>query len=355
MILSQLTYAQSQPAGAPANVAVVTGAAGNRNANGGSTFVGNAGKYDINQVTQDNTAATLKIMDQNRITQDIDRAYLSDVANRLNAHLTKLSEYQKQLTILSQQSATEKFVALNDYMSLVNNVNQENQLLVNDINTQTLLTRESLPSYGTVEVGAMKSTVPTVGTLDMKPLTSRVDGLRSAVMDAMSKLTFPRMQSALGQPCSATHDVLTPTTALAGQNIRILTDDQIQEYSSTIQEKTGPSAGTKKALDNYADVTVNLINNFFNQHGSRNMVATGMIATTSLRRRSSVQSSISQAFMFRSYLRKQYKMYMGAIQTTDYPKMKAKFEVLKIQPMAQIATTMRRVAATNQNQCCRCV
>ena len=337
MVLAQSSLTYAQVSQLPVSqVTPVTGLGG------GGTFIGNAGKYDMNTITQDNTKIMGQIIEQIKDVQKIDRDYLLAVVERLNGHLQALANLKLQFTKLSQQSNTQSYVNIQDYLNLVNEINNRDQILRNEIQTQTLITRESLPSYGMAEAGGMKASVATVGNVEMKPVMVRVDGLRVQLINEMNNLQFSNIQTKLGQVVSIQKDALNPNL----QGIRILTEEEMQAKTNLIQEKLTLASATQKQANRYVDVTVTLILNFLGNYGVDEWLR--FRNDNDMAARNEAFEQIKDSFMRRSYLRRKYNVRLGAIQTMDYDKKIVNLEDFSYQPLWTALKSMRREAAATQ-------
>ncbi|MCB0384979.1 MAG: hypothetical protein KDD43_06270, partial [Bdellovibrionales bacterium] len=344
LLIASLTLAQSFPvyaetAASGLPVANVTPLAG---LGGGGTFVGNAGQYDINAVTQDNSRIAGDLIKQATDIQNIDREYLKSVVDRLNSQLQNLARLQKQFTELSQKSQVQSYIPLEDFLKLVNEINEASQILENDILTLASISRESLPSYNPLEIGNLKVSVSTVGNINFAPLMAKVDAQRVGILTAMNNTQFPNMQSRLGQAVAVTQSALTPN--LSG--IRILTEEEMQEKIDLVSLKLTWSKKTKQYANDMASIAVTQILNFIQDYGTGEWLR--WRSDNDSTAREAAFGQISQAFFMRSYLRRKYGVRLGAIQTVDYDKKLANLEDLTYQPMLQALKSLRREVAMTQ-------
>lgn len=308
----------------------------------GDTFIGAPGDYNMNQITQDNTRVMLEILKQTEKIQEIDRAYLMGVVERLNAHLADLIGYNVKFHELAQKAALE-YVDFQEYLTLLNKIRAKNEILETEILTQTLITRETLPSYDPLEFSGVNGRVPNYGNIDMSPVMTKVDAVRAKLIAEMNAVPFYNLVTPVGQRITITENALSPD--LRGLNI--LTAQQIQQYEDEIKELITLSRPTYQYQRNYTDRTVTLILNFVKSYGKDEWLR--FTNDNDGRARAEAFTQITDAFYRRSYLRKKYGIRMGAIQSRGYPKQIANVETFgfQLQPVKVALESLRREPAEN--------
>lgn len=311
--------------------------AGSRN---GSTFVGNAGKYDMNNISQDNTQIMLKVLDQNRDVQKADREFLLSTVARFNSHLKEIAELKIKFDQLSQKASLGT-VNFEEYLNLVNQIKAKNSILEVELATQTSISRESLPSYSAAAAGDAKASVSTYGNIDLSALTGKINNVRGSLLADINNSQFKFLLTPLGQTISVNANALSPDLS----KIAILSSDKIQELDEEIKLLTTMKRETKVYQQQFVDKSVTLINSFVESYGTSEWLRF-QDANDSDAMKISFKN-ITDAFYGRSYLRKKYGLRMGAIQTKGYPKSIANVERIgmALQPMKIALSSLRREAA----------
>jgi hypothetical protein len=319
---------------------------GGNTRNGVQVYPNTPGTFDLNHTQQDITSSMNQIQSQLNVTQGIDRAYLDDLRNRLNNHLAKLTDlvYGNQdkvgLQSLANQQAT-RLINLTEYLPIVNDINKENQLLMNEVGTLTVMTKESLPSYANIEVGTLKSTSVSSGNVLTGPLVKAVETARAQLIATASNIRFTKLISNMNQT------VPTPVNALQPDltNIQVLNQAQREEYQKQINENNQLSAETKDIHNRSVDATVNLVNQFVNTYGNQEWLRWDN--SNDAKAIKEAFADITDAFFRRSYTRKKYHYRIGAIQADEYPKEIGNLEEfgLKLQPLKVATHALKREAA----------
>jgi hypothetical protein len=346
VLMSSLMMAQSLMAQSPTQVAgsvnPITGMGG------GMTCIGGPGtcNMDINKVTQDNTAIMLKVLDQAALAQKIDRDYLAGIAERMNAKLQELNSIRTKMQALSLK--LDGMGQFADYISLVNQANEKSQALQLELQTTTLLTRESLPSYSVLQAGNMNASSSNTGNVNMGPLTAAVEKARAELMAQMDGLRFTNLVTPVGQKVPTPERALSPS--LAG--LKILSESQIQEYNDEIQEKMTLKEQTKTYQKQYVNELVNKINSFVTNYGTEEFLRfpDANDQSNDSVARASAFKGLTDAFYRRSYLRKKYGIRMGAIQSMNYDKRILKWDKYGLQPLKTAMGSFRREAAMGESE-----
>lgn len=312
---------------------------------GGSSVVfGQSGDIKLEQEITNNTEIVKELMKQNNVNQKLDRDYLESVVKRLNDQLQAMAALKLRFNELSQKSATQGFISLEEYFNLVNQINNTDQVLKNELQTQTLITRESLPSYQPIQIGEKTISQSTSGNVDMTKVMTRIDALRVAMMTEMNNMTFPNVQSRLGQmvPGGIVANALSPK--LTG--IRVLTEDEIKDKRKIVQTKLTLAADTQEYADRYADVMHTNILNFINDYGVDEWAR--LRSDNDLKAREVAFARIVDGFFRRSYLRQKYKLRLGALRPADFDKKFLNIEDFTYQPVLHALKSLERVAAQTE-------
>lgn len=334
MILTQSVFAQNQNS-APA-IPVVGNSAG------GTVIFGPNGNQRLDQTIQDNGKALSEVLAQMTKVQEIDRDYVKSVVDRLNNHLLDLAALKLKFTKLSQDSQNVRFVPLQEYLAAVNDINNIDQILRTEIQTQTLITRDTLPSYNSIEAGGMKATVATPGNVNMKPVMERVDVARASMINEMNNLAFPKLEAKFNKTVSINQNALNPVLG----NLRVLDDEQIKAKKNVILENMALKPDTVRLTNRFADLAVTEINLFL-----KNYVAEEYLRFQNVNDKTARAVSferISEAFFRRSYLRRKYNVRLGAIRTKTFEKGLANREDFGYQPMLLVLKSLERTVAENE-------
>lgn len=304
-------------------------------------IIGGPGNYNYNRISQDNTAIALKLLEQVQGLQKQDRDYLLEVSNRLNGHLKDLISLQFQLLALSQKSYTSP-VDLQEILRLGNVLREKDQVLSVDLATNTIITRDSLPSYSPIGVQSNPVDVPSGANINFTALTQRIDALRMKIYNESNALQFKLVVTPNGQPLSITANALNPDI----NGIYSLTPAQIQDLVNQVTELRTPTKATRDVGGRYVDLSVTLLNQFVN-----NYAKTEWMRFTNDNDGKALKEAYKQiidVFYYRSYIRKKYGIRIGALQPVNYNKIVINLENFGIQPLKMALTSFRREAAETQ-------
>ncbi len=303
----------------------------------------NPGDYNYAQIAQDNSKIMLDVLQRNADIQKIDQEYLKGIVDRLNGHVKDLLALRLEFSKLSTKSSNLSVVAVEDYLNLVNQIQDKNQILLTEISTQTLISRETLPSYSLSEAGAMKATTNNVGNIEMKPVMERIEKLRSSIIADMNQMKFPNMKTTKNdEPVSVVENALSPKL-----NVVIMSPEEINALEQEIKLLSTLHKDTKEYQRNHTRVLVTNILNFVQNYGTDEWLRFSNDNDAEARKQSFEQ--IADAFYRRSYLRKKYGIRMGAIQSRGYPKKIANIESigLELQPIKAALESLQREPAEN--------
>lgn len=328
MIFLQVTQTYAQNVG---TISPIVGGQGN--------VLADSGDYNINQVTQDNTKIVLQVLQDSKIAAQIDREYIAGIAERFNQKLSELNTLRMKLVKMSNSL---QMVQLQDYLNVVNEINEKNEALVLDLSTSTVLTRESLPSFSPIRAGSLQIDVNTAGSVNLSPLVSNVDAARQDLLAKANNVQIVgRLVTPMGHPFNITSNALTPN--LAG--VRILSLDQIKKLNTEIADAMTLDEDTIQYQRDMVDFTVNSINQFVTEYGTSEWLR--FSNENDMKAQGESFKRITDAFYRRSYLRKKYGIRMGAIQSVGYPKSIANLEAFGLQPLREALKSFRRDAAVS--------
>lgn len=336
MILTQSVLTQAQNNNVAPAIPVVGNSAG------GTVIFGPNGNQRLDQTIQDNGKALSEILLQMTKVQEIDRDYVKSVVERLNNHLLALADLKLKFTQLSQQSQTQRFIPLQEFLNAVNEINNRDQILRTEIQTQTLITRDTLPSYNSIEAGGMKATVATPGNVDMKPVMDRVETARLSMINEMNALQFPRIEAKFSQTASVTENALSPKLPA----LRVLSDEELRAKQKIVATKMTLEEDTMVLVNRYTDLTVTEINNFLKMYVADEYLRFQNVNDKTARGKS--YERLVEGFFRRSYLRRKYNIRLGAIRVASFDKGLANREDFGYQPMLMVLKSLQRVAAENE-------
>ncbi|NQZ00353.1 MAG: hypothetical protein HRT45_06745, partial [Bdellovibrionales bacterium] len=263
----------------------------------------------------------------------------------MNSGLNDLERIKIELTELSQQSQTQAFIPLNDLLLVVNKFNQRAANIENDMATYGSVSRDTLPSYSAIVAGDLEVDVPTVGNIDLSPITNEITASLQLLRDSVNLLPFLNVQSKVGQvvkltsPTGAEGTVLSPYL----QGITILTSDEIDDLNWIVRVKSAVDESTFELHELYLDRTVTLINRFVSDYGSEERFR--------FRNENDKEAAVKAfeqimlAFKRKSYLRRKYGIRQGALQSDEYPKNLANVETFR-----NVFSSFRREQATDEAQ-----
>lgn len=306
---SVTAYSQTPPVG----VSVIGGV------NGGTTGFLSAGQYDIKNIQQDNTKVFEQAIGHLKDMQKIDREYLNEINARLLSGTKGLIDLARRFNEMSQ-AASMGTVALEDYLKLINQIRQAEQNFTAELDSLTLVTRETLPSQTSVSIGEMRTEIGSAGNINMAPVSQRFAVLRDNLMRDMNGLKFPFIVTKLNQRITISENSLTPNL----QGLQIMTADEIRAKTDEMQELLSLDGSTTRLQVRYIERLRNDIRGFVEDYGTEEAFR----FRDENDRQAKIQGFqlIQDSFYRRSYLRRKYGIPMGALRTTQYKKSIANIE-----------------------------
>ena len=339
LILSALVVSQSTIAFGQ-NIGTINPIVG---AGSGSSFIGAPGAYDINQITQNNTDIMRDVLARTASIQDQDKQYLQSIADRVNSKLGEINSLRMKMISMQRQQSE---ILLDDYITVINSINEKTQALSLDLVTSSAITRESLPSFSPVQVGNVSATVNNFGNINLSEFTNKIRTLLDSWLSEMNNLKFEnKIKTKNNQQVNITANALNPDL----RGIRILTAQEIKDYQRKIAIKmTLDDETTMVYQQGLVDKTVNLINIIVNNYGSSEWLR--FTDDNDGKALKSAYREVSDAFFRRSYLRKKYGIRMGALQSKGYPKRIVNFEKFALQPIKEAVGSFMREAAMSDEE-----
>lgn len=324
-----------------ANAQIPAGVQGPAN---GNQQVITAGNYS--QRTLDETKVALALLQQQKNVAAEDMAYLKEVVGRLASHINDSSDgliaLQLKFLALGQKSQQSP-IALAEYLQQVNQIRAKNAILASEIETNTLITRESLPSYDALNVGGTQVSALQAGNVNMAPTMARFTKLRTDLLAQINNTEFGMVITPSNEQVKVPEGNAL-NASLKG--LEVLNAQQIQRLRNDIAEATGITRQTKIYQDKMVGLTSTLIREFVASVGTSEWLrATNENDNLA---RAEKFKSITNAFYYRSFLRQKSGARIGAIQTSAYDKRKFNIEKFAMQPLKDALGMFRNQAATSE-------
>lgn len=294
------SLAQSSP-----SVSVIAGAGS------GTTSMLSAGTY--NQIQQDNTKLLTLAMDQLKNNQQIDRDYLNEINNRLLNGVKGMIDLGNRFRVLSQQ-ATTGMIKLQDYLDLVNKIKLEEQRFSAELQTLTLMSRDTLPSATQVSVGGVQADLSSAGNINMTEVSNRFSKLRDDLMAEMNSLQFANVVTERNQVFPINENALTPQL----KGIQILSPAEIAQKTQELETLLSLEGSTTRLQRQYIERTRNNIRQFVELYGNEESFR--FRDENDKKAKQEAFANIQDIFFRRSFLRNKYGIPMGALKTVKYNK-----------------------------------
>lgn len=335
-LTSLSTYAQNTP---PVGVSVVGGVGG------GTTGFLSAGKYDINNIQQDNSKVFTEAISHLSNMQKLDRDYLNEINARLLNGTKGLIDLARKFTEMSQNSLTGR-VALEDYLKLINQIRQAEQNFSAELDALTLVTRETLPSQTEVSVGGVTTNIGSAGNINMAPVAQRFGKIRDDLMTDMSNLKFGFVVTKLDQQVRITGNALSPNL----QGLQIMTADEIRQKTEEMNTLLSLEGSTQRLQKWYVERLRTEIRTFVGNYGTEE--AFRFRNENDKKAKLEAFQSLQDAFYRRSYLRRKYGIPMGALRTAKYNKQFANTEKFteSFRSLNEYLTMIEPQAAINRDE-----
>lgn len=328
-----LVYAQN----APPVVPIVGGK--------GGAFIGNAGDYNIKQELTDNSKVASEIIANTHELQQKDKDYLLGMVEGLNTLLRELIGLRRSFVAVSQKSSLGD-VKIEEYLTLANDISAKTEIISAELKTKSLINRETLPSYDPVQAGNMQAKINRLGQIDMTKVTVQIEEQLNELLANINSTQFPNLITPLGQRVSIASESLNTQKHLKG--IRILTAEQISQFTDIIRLKRTPDEKTVKYQQQSVDLSVSLMKDLAHKYGRQEWLRFTNDNDGKALKESMV--GILDSFYRRSYLRKKFGIRMGAIQTIQYKKVLANLEDFKMQPLLMAMGNFRGQGAVSQEE-----
>lgn len=316
-LLSQLApmgtsaWAQQRPAGA-----VVPGV-------GIPIVTAQPGAYEIRNT--DTTPLLQQVLSRIAQIQDSDRKYLEESVQAVN---TAYNEYMQliisgELKQLSDRSQLGNMVPAEEYLRVVNKINEARLAFDSKIFALTSVSQGALPSAQQVDVAGTQQSLPGYRQINFQPLLSfyqqRIEAVTMVGQNYGIKIALPRNQGV---------QIIAPNSGqtLAGRlEVALLTADEIRTLQRQAEDLMTPTEELERLSDSQANELKRLILAFATNYGTSERYRFKDQADREARDRAF--TDIVNAFWARSYLRAKYGVRIGAVQPAQYQKRWANIEV----------------------------
>ena len=281
------------------------------------------GAYEIRNT--DTTPLLQQILSRVAQVQDSDRKYLEDTVQAVN---TAYGEYMRliisgELKQMSDSSQLGNMVPAEQYLSVVNRINEARLAFDSKIFALTSVSQGALPSAQQVEVAGTQQTLPGYRQMNFQPLLNfyqqRIEAVSLVGRNYGLKIALPRNQGV---------QIIAPNSglALAGRlEVALLTADEIRALQRQAENLMTPSDELERLSDSQSNELKRLILAFVTNYGTSERYRFRDNADREARDRAF--TDIVNAFWSRSYLRAKYGVRIGAVQPAQYQKRWANIEI----------------------------
>ena len=344
MVLAQeLTYsqamAQSQGVGTLPSGVISVGT--------GTGFL-SSGDYNINQTVMDYSKTMEEILKQKNANNQADREYLTAISKRIAQSFQSLIQKKREFVQMGERaSLSTSDVTLSQYLALKNEINAMIDTIRIELQTNTLISRDTLPS-NIIKVGNQQIDTGSASIIDMSAaMQNFVNDLEKIVGDLNNvKFGYLKHKNKWG---SVQSNALSPDLS----QFPAMTSDEVQEALTQLQGLQVVSQRTQQMQQFLADQIVRSTTQFLQLAGTEEFLR--------LRNDNDRQSfqemynSIEKFFFMRSYLRRKYGLQIGAIQLAQqYDMAKLNIEGLRSKellfPVKTALSSLRsQVARTDED------
>lgn len=331
MVLAQeLTYTQAMAQQAQAPGTIVIGG------QGAVSGFQSAGDYNINQTVMNFSQVAEKILDSRNANNQQDREYLQAISKRIAQSFQALVEKRKQFIKMSQDSQLQVGVKLSSYLALVNEINAMIDSIRIEIQTSSLISKDTLPSNG-IKIGNQVIDTGSNSIIDMTKAMEPFLNDLNAFIEQLNNVRFGKLEHK-GAWNSVSENALNPDLTKWPQ----MTPEEIQKAVEDIEKLSIVSTDTMRRQQFLADVVVSKVKEFIRMAGTEEFLRFRNDNDKSAF--SVIYNEIEKAFFVRSYLRRKYGLQMGAIQSTSYPKVIFNGErVFKKEFLFPVATALNSI------------
>lgn len=323
MVLAQeLTYTQAMaqtaagPGQIPGGIISVGGGPGS------VTGFQSSGDYNINQTVLNYSQTVEKILEQKAANNKEDREYLAAVSKRIAQSFQALIEKKRQFKALADKSALNSLnntVELETVLSLKNDINAMVDALRIEIQSNTMISRDTLPS-NLIKVGNQEIDTGSASIIDMSAaMAPFVTDLEKLLSD-FSNTTFKYVHHK-GKWSEINPDALMPDLS----KFPAMTPEEVQEAMTKLQGLQIVSESTQKMQQRLADQIVSVTKQFIAKAGTDELLR--FRNDQDKKAFQEMYNSIEDFFFLRSYVRRKFGLQIGAIQlATQYDMKKLNIE-----------------------------
>ena len=306
----------------------------------GGSFIGAPGAYNMSNITQNNSDVMKQVLADYRITRQQDRDYLNNVLAQFNKQIKELNELSQKFIQLSFKSKQAN-IDLNEYMDLVNQIRSKNSALINDIQSQAIITPDMLPPSDPAQAGGMNSSVASSGNINITKFMVRIEAVRQQMIKDIDGLSFGTIIGNNKAPMDPAKFKNALNPDLSG--LATLSPKQIEEMGKEIMLNYAPSAKTKRLLQSSIETIVGDVQVFVQQFGAKQFLTFDSIINSG-DHDVSVQEAIQNLtnnFFQRSYMRKTFKQRMGTFNVEEYQMGILRSDVFRKQPINYVTSLFK--------------
>lgn len=302
-----------------------------------------AGKYDFSNINQDTTQIAIKAMDQAGVTRDLDRKFIQELTDRMSRKVQDLVRMGQQMNALSAKSAGIGVSFENEYFPLLNQIRTANAALQAEMELNTSISPEVLPSYEPINVGGLQVSAPATTKINLAPVVEKIDNARRAVIDSINSTKLFRVTTAAGDAVAFSgNDTLSPDLS----RLQILSPAQVEQMQKQILAFSQLGSTTVNLNRQFVNRIVPMINDFVQRYGTEESFR--FRDENDAKARAQALDQLTDAFYRRSYLRKKFGISLGAIQpdpVKGFPKAIANLEKFGLVSVNKALTSFSTQAA----------
>jgi hypothetical protein len=347
MVLAQeLTYAQAVGNQTATNTDIIAIGGGQRSNTG---FL-SSGDYNINQTVMDYSKTMEEILKQKNANNKEDREYLASISKRIAQSFQALLQKKREFVQLGEKATINTIndgVSLTQYLALKNDINTMIDNIRIELQTNTLISRDTLPS-NIIKVGNQQIDTGSASIIDMseamQPFVLDLENLIEALNNV--KFGFLHHKNKWG---SINSNALTPDLS----EFPAMTSDEVQAALTKLQGLQVVSGATQRMQQFLADQIVRTTTEFLKSAGTDEHLR--FRNQNDRQAFQELYNSVEKFFFMRSYLRRKYGLQIGAIQLAQqYDMNKLNVEGLRsdklVLPVKTALTSLRsQVARTDDD------
>ncbi len=343
MVLAQeLTYAQAvgNQSGSTGIIAI---------GGGGSTNTGfqTAGEYNINQTVLDYSKTMEEILKQKNANNQADREYLTSISKRIAQSFQNLVQKKREFVQLGEKASINSMtngVKLTQYLALKNEINAMIDTIRIELQTNTLISRDTLPS-NVIKVGNQTIDTGAASIIDMSTaMKVFVDDLEK-IIGELNNVQFVYLEHK-NKWGSIRSNALSPDLS----QFPAMTSDEVQEALIKLQGLQIVSRVTQQKQQRLADEIVKTTTVFLQKAGTDEFLR--LNNDNDKKAFQEMYNTVEKAFFARSYLRRKYGLQIGAIQLANqYDMARLNIEALRSKdllfPVKTALSSLRSQVARN--------